>query len=51
MVAVVLARGGNETRRAEGAERNEESRDGAGVSMDACRGEGGWVGGDRSPRD
>lgn len=25
--------------------------DGAGVCMDACRGEGGWVGGDRRPRD
>lgn len=25
--------------------------DGAGVCMDAGRGEGGWVGGDTSPRD
>lgn len=32
----------NETRWTEGAERNEWLRDGAGVSMDACGGEGGW---------
>lgn len=32
----------NETRWTEGAERNEWLRDDAGVSMDACGGEGGW---------